>query len=60
MKIRVCGPRAARKVVMRRVWKECKEKEAKGEFANFKEITQKHWEKMMLKLEKGLCFDEEV
>jgi len=60
MKIRVCGPSSARKVVMKRVWKECKEKEAKGEFADFKEITGKHWKKMMSKLEKKVCFDEEV
>lgn len=60
MKIRVCGPKTARKVIMMRVWKEVKEKEAKGEFADYKEITGKHWAKIRPKLEKKICFDEEV
>ncbi len=60
MKIKVCGPKTARKVIMIRVWKEVAEKEAKGQFADFKKITSKHWERIRPKLAKKVCFDEEV
>ncbi len=60
MKIRICGPRSARKVVMKKVWEEVKEIEAKGEFADFGAIAKKHWEPMKEKLAKKKCFEEEV
>lgn len=60
MKITVCGPKSARSVVMRRVWKEVGELEAKGQFADYKEIVNKNWAKLKPKLEKKECFVEEV
>lgn len=59
-KIRVCGQIGARKVVMKKTWKEVKEKESKGEFADYGEILKKHWAEIKPKLEKKRCFDIEV
>lgn len=59
-KVRVCGPSSARSVVMKRVWREVKEIEARGEFADFGKVVDKHWLPMREKLAKKICFDEEV
>ncbi len=60
MKIRVCGLKSARKVLMTRVWNEVAELEAKGKFADFGAITRKHWKPIKEKLAKKVCFDEEI
>lgn len=60
MKIRVCGPASAREVVMKRAWKEIKETEAKGQFADFGAVVNKHWKPIKEKLAKKKCFDEEI
>lgn len=60
MKIKVCGPASARQVVMKRAWKEIKETEAKGQFADFRAVVNKYWKPIKEKLAKKECFDEEV
>jgi len=60
MKIKVCGPSTARKVVMTKTWKDIKEIESRGEFADYKKIVRKHWADIKPELEKKRCFDVEV
>jgi len=45
---------------MKRTWKEIKETEAKGQFADFGAVVNKHWKPIREKLAKKECFDEEI
>lgn len=51
--VRVCSPLSARKVAMKRAWKELREKEERGEVVtSLGELFKKHYRSLMEQLKK--------
>lgn len=60
-KIRICGPRSLQKAVMKKSWKEAKEKEDKGEYVELGELMKKNRSEIRKLLDKAKgCIEIEV
>jgi len=52
-KVKVCGPRGLQQAVMKKAWKEAKQKEAKGEYVDIGKLMSKHRRKIGRELKKA-------